>query len=181
MKKYYLTFLAIFIILGISTPSNAMNFTWGDTGSLEFGGIGFGDYSVKTLMPNSFSLDEGDSRSFNLFDVRFKSVAGGFGTAILNLGPFKDDGIYLGGHLGNLLFGSISWGAPLQIDYNGGTLGLDLNDTRRFGVGSSFIISGTIKNIKNPTSVPEPGAMLSLGIVLLGLVAVSRKRFNKRV
>jgi hypothetical protein len=37
-----------------------------------------------------------------------------------------------------------------------------------------------ITNRGRTTSVPEPGTMLMLGFVLLGLVGVSRKRFNNR-
>ena len=35
-------------------------------------------------------------------------------------------------------------------------------------------------NETHPTSVPEPGTVLALGVVLFGLVAVNRKRFSDR-
>ena len=187
MKRNYIIFLAIFIFLGTAAQSNAMNFTFGSSGSFEFGGIGLGNYSVEALIPKPLELDVNASPvKLDFFKVTLSSLlAAGAGkvNATIDLlnGPLKDEGGYFGVKLGPLAFGKILWGAPQKIGYGkDGTLELDLFDINRFGVGSSFYISGTIRNIKNPTSIPEPGAMLTLGIVLFGLVAVSRKRFNEK-
>jgi PEP-CTERM motif len=181
MKRNYLIYLAIFILLGMATSSNAMNLTFDNPGSFEFGGIGFGDYTVQQLS-KSFNLDEGKkSGTLDFFNVSINSpIAAGIGKAIFNIGPLNDEGVYAGLSFGRYTIGAISWGAPQIIAYNGGSLELDLFDVKNFGAGSSFNISGTMKYTKDSISVPEPGAMLSLGIVLLGLVAVSRKRFNER-
>ena len=181
MKRNYVIFLAIFMILGISTSSNAMRFT---SGSFDFGGIGFGKYSVQAY-PSNFIFDEnGSSGPLDFFKVTLDSLAAGIGKAtasirLSNGSSFNEEGGYWGLHFGRTTLGSISWGNPQRIAYNGGSLELDLFDVKNFRAGA-FTIRGTIKNIQNPISVPEPGAMLSLGMVLLGLVAVSRKRFNKR-
>ena len=82
---------------------------------------------------------------------------------------------------------SVKWNDPIYIDFGTtGQISIDLSD-RAFGTPGSAIINGRIALTKLDTatvgtsvSVPEPGTMLMLGFVLLGLVGVSRKRFNHR-
>ena len=192
MKRGYLILLSIFIIFGLSGLSNATSFTIGEDGSFVFGGIGFGDYSAKALA-STFDLDPNKSTQLKFFDVSLNTLAVGGGQVKASIdlltpssGSLNDEGGYYGLHLpifGGYTFGKILWGAPKKIAYgSGGLLELDLFDINGFGAGSSFIISGNIKNIRNsaPTSIPEPGAMMGLGFVLFGLLAVSRKRFNNR-
>lgn len=76
-----------------------------------------------------------------------------------------------------------------RFEVNDGTLSWNLAYLRNFNLnvfdsGGTFWvnwirISGKY-NEPPSTSVPEPGTMLMLGSVLLGLVAISRKRFNQR-
>ena len=64
----------------------------------------------------------------------------------------------------------------------------DINNTGILGVtitslfGDFYLNNSYLKaeGCKVSTPVPEPGTMLMLGFVLLGLVGVSRKRFNNR-
>ena len=56
------------------------------------------------------------------------------------------------------------------------------NETFNEGIGLDRVCKGATVDLKlkyKTASVPEPGTMMMLGSVLLGLVAVSRKRFNR--
>ena len=82
-------------------------------------------------------------------------------------------------------WGSVEWSDPVYINFGTtGQISIDLSN-ETFWTPGSATVSGTISltKIDTPadiTPVPEPETMLMLGSVLLGLVAVTRKRFNDR-
>ena len=85
------------------------------------------------------------------------------------------DGIYNFGWTSQ----TYGWSLAGLIDINmDGTLNLIVRSIfGDFYLDSSYL---TAEGFKCSVSVPEPETMLMLGSVLLGLVAVSRKRFNHR-
>jgi hypothetical protein len=179
---------SVLIILGYSGMASATLFSIGNGGSFNFGGFGFGNYSVTALTSN-FNISAGETSGIiDFFRINFDSFSAGIGNvqaSIQLLEPvnenLNDSGAYWGFANGSFYYGKISWNDPVTIGYgNGGLLELDLKDIPAGYECGPLTISGTIKNIADSASVPEPATLFLLGAGLIGIVSVSRKNFLKK-
>ena len=158
MKKYKILLCSLLLILGTAGVLYAFSFTderqvnrWLSTGESVFLDFNY-DQSVQVDRVSIDFEDDGDRQNeYSSLDINQTRLAN-----------FEVND------------GTMSWNLNSLQKFN-----LNVLDRRgTFCVKRIAIFGNFIE--RPPTSVPEPGDMLTLGFVLLGLIAVSRKRFKER-
>jgi hypothetical protein len=203
MKKFIVFLVSVLLAVSISGTafSTPIPFKVGTGGYLSetvTDGLGLiGSYT--TLGTDPFSLEEGQTSSLiNFFDITipFSDAEGTIDAYIELITPDIDGHLTSRGtfKVFSFLFfsgGRLTWekvSDPISYNYDGltnGELLLTLNDIpKEWQLGTNFKISGTIKNVKNPVenpaAVPEPASIFLMGIGLLSLVGISRKKLIKK-
>ena len=196
MKKITILLFSLALVLGIVVNAAALPFevdSGNSTVSLSnISSIGWTslDYT-KLLTPETFNIGEGQTQTMEFFSL----TATGFGVGTADIAAtlaFTTPEISTTGS-GNVswgtLFGKISGGTltwnnlPDIKNIDGTSISIDFEDGIALVCGDTAIVHAYVTNLGGgggSVSVPEPGTMLMLGFVLLGLVGVSRKRFNNR-
>jgi hypothetical protein len=208
MKKVLIVLVALFSALAFSNATNAapiaftlesyiVNVNNSDPGLvLQTANI--------LSTPFNFSLNEGDSVTKNLFSIwtnekdvgsddkvhKNASVSFSFTAPSPSFGGTVEGetfGVYSGSWFFNTQYGKLEWDGVVEIPF--GNLGL-LNaslDAVKFNWGLYGLSEGycwgadvpvTFTLEKAPSSVPEPATMLLLGLGLVGLAGLGRKKFN---
>lgn len=170
-------------MFAITGSASATIFEIGNTGTLSTTGVAaIGSYSANAWGPVDLAVgDTSDSIDFFTIDW-FAGIGAGTITANINFidptSPASDTGNVSGWSFAILSDIDIIWGAPVSIYYgNGGEFILDLDDIGGgLQCGSSYTISGTIKNVSESAPVPEPATMVLFGIGLMGLAGISRRK-----
>ena len=179
MKKYTIQFLSVALIFGTASAVFA----------LPFCDLITGDWWFTAVLSQSLT-----------FDLDNDNLAhGNIGPEDLILPPvglsikFYDDGDYFALEKAVLLIdgyfqdkfevdsGVETWYGSIWFKvFSDHKLTVSLHDAwGDFGV-KGLKLFGNYCDVTSGTPVPEPETMLMLGFVLLGLVAISRKRFNHR-
>ena len=210
MKKLLTVFLCSFFLFGTVAVCSALQFT------LE-------NYTVSALSSDpglviqtsnsqsndySFSLNVGESTTFDLFDIWTNegavneeddvepkpiSVAMNFSAPPPSFGSTVEgdtNGYRLFG--GWIQYGRVFWDGPVRIAFGSeedGVLEVVLsNEIFNPGIGGSWggeCLGGTVEatftyQTAATAPVPEPSTILLMGVGLLGLVAVGRRKFNPK-
>jgi hypothetical protein len=198
MKKLAIFLISAFLVLSIYGTTFAVPFQVGAGGYLEetvITGPGLlGSWTA--LSSGVFDLDEGEqSGDIDLFRISLPlAAATGTVDAYIELSSPNTDVDFMASGTFRVfsLFiasgGRLTWTAqpaPVSYTWDGFTNGLatlELNDIYEpLQCGSTFTISGRFTNNQDPSApVPEPSTILLMGAGLLGLVAVGRRKFNRK-
>ena len=194
MKKILLISGTLFLVFGVVALSNATFFdVAGDPlSSVEFTNmtIDWGSTSarasiVEDLDDENFSLSEGQSYTFDFFEVTVDGLGRGSADVTATLAFDEPNESASAGGSGDWFTigarfsgGILTWGdQPDPILLPGGEMiGIEFSAVHELGFGNSAIVTATVKNI---ASVPEPPTMLLLGSGLIGLSGFVRRRHKR--
>lgn len=151
-----------------------------------------GCFATPTVAPGLdaeiFSLANGESHTFDFFDVTVGGVIGAAtADAAATLAFTLPPGVSVsstgaGGFatfLGVLSAGALIWDAATPVEValtNGSTFDVDLSDIIAFGIGNTATVQATITATN---VVPEPTTLALFGVGLAALGVAKRRRANR--
>ncbi len=198
MKKWFpflkggIVLIIAFIVVNGDCIAGTIPFKVGTGGILD-GSIEKGVgvlYEQQALGTDTFYLNEGETShviDFFIVTIPLALGTGSVEAVIELLSPTPLSEASNRGSFGVFSFlsfscGAAQWDAPQTIEYSynglhGGILSLDLFDIpKTFQLGTTFTISGTLTNERNPFSSPLPSTLFMFGTGLIGLVVFRRNR-----
>jgi len=195
MKKLTILLCSLTLVFGVVGNAAALSFTVSSSGSsviidpvITIGNTTL-EYDIM-LNPGSFDIGVGDTQDMEFFSLTASGTGIGvadieatlaFSTPAISTTGGGDVGWFT--VFGQISGGVLSWdGLPdINTTEEGNIISIDFEDGIALVCGDTATVNAYITYLgEGSVSVPEPETMLMLGFVLLGLVGVSRKRFNQR-
>jgi hypothetical protein len=197
MKKFSVFLCAIVLVLVIVGMAGAIPIDFdlsGANSSVELSNVSTWGWTsvtagiVDTLETETFTLNDGESATFDFFEVTVEGL--GFGTADVTATLALDEPLSSGSgdgsggwftFFGKFNAGFLNWDTQPEtvILDNGDYFDIIFHDILDWGPNNSKIVQATITAHGAP--VPEPATMLLLGTGLVGLAGIGRKKFFKKL
>lgn len=135
---------------------------------------------TQTLTFGSFYLAPGRSINYGghsfAVNVVFTVPAG---TGAQTVGATLEGRINNGGNIPGGQMPTVNFGAPVTVNFTGGSFSLQLNDVAFSATGTTQLLRGTITDGVLAAASPEPTSLLLLGTAVAGLGFVCRKRLGR--
>ena len=193
MKKLAVLICSLALVFGVFGNAAALDFTVSNDSDVTLNNVwGWGSLTYSMASPTSFDLNQDVTETIDFFTLTAEGSAGGYATIDADLtlttstgtGTGSGSGGALWGSLGFISGGILGWySQPGIVEIGGNEINIMFEQGVDIVCGTGPVMVHayvTYLGGEGSVSVPEPETMLMLGFVLLGLVGVSRKRFNQR-
>ena len=199
MKKHLACLCILILSLGIAGMAGAIPINFdinGSSSSVTLSNVSTAGWtSIEAELVNGlddvdFSLDDGESHTFDFFRLTVGGL--GYGTADVNATlAFEEPagsqvtGIGSGCWLtlsGIISGGYLNWSnmpQTIALNDDDGYFDVDFEDVCVAGFGNTTTVSATITAHASPVPEPATALLMSIGLGLLGLGTVCRKKLGK--